>query len=182
MRPLLALLLALVGCAPRVPAETAGEDTAPPTVEWTPDCLDPGPEILVDVALESGQFGELADGVTLPVSIPPQGGAPYTPFAVRVTGTGDVHLGQRVIATASEGGVEIGSADLTARPICSNVAPNAGWWLTWGVHVRYWDDTVDSLAGRTVDFAFAVSDIGDSDVVLAPYATWNLRATLEAPQ
>ncbi len=178
MRPLLALLA--VGCTPLVPGETGGEDTAPDVV-WTPDCLDPGPEILVDIALESGGFGELADGVTLPVSIPPQGGAPYTPFAIRVTGTGDIHLGQRVIATASEDGVEIGSADVVARPICSNVAPNAGWWLTFGIHIRYWDDTVNTLAGRVVDFDFAASDIGDGETLLAPYAVHGLRATLESP-
>ncbi len=181
MRAVLALLL--VGCAPLVPGETGetgGEDTAPDVV-WTPDCLESGPEILVDIALESGGFGELADGVTLPVSIPPQGGAPYTPFAIRVTGTGDIHLGQRVIATATEDGVEIGSADIVARPICSNVAPNAGWWLTYGIHIRYWDDTVNTLAGRTVDFAFAVSDVGEGEIVLPPYAVHGLRATLESP-
>jgi hypothetical protein len=162
------MLLALLACA-AVP-DGGGEDTAPPAA---PDCFAEG-DPRMEVALESGGFEEVSEGMIAPVSIPPQGGAPYTPWQVRVTGDGALNLGVRMVATAGD----LGDVVLDLTPICANVEPNDGWWMLTGVHVRYWDYTVEELVGRTVDVHFSLQDVGggperagyDLGVVLADAA------------
>lgn len=155
MRPL--LLALAVGCAPTDPGtDTGGGDTALPA----PDCFAEGAPRL-GIALESGSFDEVSDGMNVPVSIPPQGGAPYTPWMVRVTGDGALNLGIRMVATATDAdGTFLGDATLDVQPICANVEPNDGWWMITGLHVRYWDYAVADLVGRSVDVHFSLQDVG----------------------
>jgi hypothetical protein len=177
--PLLALLAACSG--PSADGADGGTPETGDTGPYVPDCLVADDQPVLEVAYESGAFGELVDGVSAPVGIPPQGGAPYTPFAIRLTGTGDIHLGEHITARATREGVEIGSLDpsddaMDAIPICSNVDPNAGWWMTWGVHIRYWNDALDDLVGSTVEFSFDVA----SDPYSAPYAHFAYEGALVA--
>ncbi len=161
------LLALLVGCE-GAPADT-GTGPLPPA-----DCFDESGARL-ELSLESGSFDDVEEGMTAPVSVPPQGGAPYTPWMVRVTGDGALNGGVRMVATASDDDVEVGDVEIDLVPICANVAPNDGWWMVSGVHVRYWEYTVDELIGRAVDFHFSLQDVGggaergsaDLSVVLA---------------
>lgn len=174
MRPA-AVALGCFACASGRPGETGGDTGLP-----APDCLsDAGPTRL-EVALESGAFGVLDDGAVLPVSYPPQGGAPYTPFAYRLTGLDDVHLGQRVVARAREGGVQIGVIELDLRPICSNVPPNDGWWMGFGVHLRYDGLGLDALDGRAIALTVDVGAVPATGEAFVPVASWGIDAVLAA--
>jgi hypothetical protein len=169
------LALASLGCAPAHPAETGGDTGLP-----GPDCLsDAGPTRL-EVALESGAFGALGDGSAVPVSYPPQGGAPYTPLAYRLTGLGDVHLGQRVVARARDGAEELGVIEMDLRPICSNVPPNDGWWMGFGVHLRYDGLGLDALDGRSVALTVDVGPVPSTGDAFVPVASWGTDVVLDA--
>ena len=83
--------------------------------------------VRLDVAPPDGDFGDLADGGALWCGDPPQGGAPYTPFRIRVAGPEALEDGVLVemTAVALEDGAELAVTELTMGLTCANVGESA---------------------------------------------------------
>jgi hypothetical protein len=139
--------------------------------------VDPPPEDCVWADTPAVQVG--ADVAVAPVGAddeigygnPPQGGAPYSPFQVRVHASwdpeGDLPRWQvHGSATDRATGEEIATGDQPSSFFCSNTGPHMGWLYGGELHLRFWDQALADLAGRTVDLAFTVT-LADGSVLSA---------------
>ena len=103
--------------------------------------------------LELGQdqgYG-LDDGAAVRFGHPPQGGPPFAPFKLRIDGIYGGDHGVQVVIEAFDAsdGLPIGDVALTHRFLCANTGPDADHLVAGEVHLRFWDETLDSLEGRT---------------------------------
>lgn len=140
------------GCPTQVPDEVPG----PCEVEATG----------IDVAPPFGTFGELVDGSDLWFGNPPQGGAPYSPFRVRVHGPEAFEDGVTIEMSAVDAadGTELAWTSLTMGLTCANVGENEGYWVGSEAHMRYSGWSIADLVGRTALVTITASGIADPTV------------------
>ncbi len=84
------------------------------------------------------------EGIDVSCGIPPQGGAPYARFRIRVANL-DLSDGGEVVVGLTDADTDerIGTASVPVGFVCANVGDNADHWVTPEVHVRF--DDVDLL-------------------------------------
>lgn len=84
---------------------------------------------------------------------PPQGGAPYAPFEIRMRWPIDTSTRVTVsaVATERETGEELGSAAQSQAFFCANAGGHVGWRFGGEVHVRFWGIELHDLEGRHID-------------------------------
>lgn len=157
----LGLLIALTACADPT-------DTGDPPV----GSCDAGnqPELQVS---HYGTYDALGD--TVYCGIPPQGGAPYAPFGVRVRGLSpEDNGGMHVVITATDVATSevVGESEFWERFLCSNVGESEGWWVAAEFHLRFYGYTLEELHGRQIDLRFLAEGPDDS-------ATDTLRFALD---
>lgn len=116
----------------------------------------------LEVAPPDGDYGDLVDGADLWCGDPPQGGAPYTPFRLRVAGPEALADGVYVEMTAVDAadGAELAYTDLTMGLTCANVGESAGTWVGGEAHMRYFGYALNDLPGRTAEVTVRVSTLG----------------------
>jgi hypothetical protein len=149
------LLLALAACAAPI-------EEGPPPPEH-PCSQDQG---AIDVAPPHGDFGELVDGGTLWCGNPPQGGAPYSPFRLRIQGAEGFEDGVLVEMTAADlaDGSELAFTSLTMGLTCANVGESAGMWVGSEAHMRYNGYGLDELDGRSAEITFRATAQADPEL------------------
>jgi len=153
-----AVVLGLLGCE----ASTDGVSPHP--------CA--APELALEVAPPDGDYGDLADGGELWAGIPPQGGAPYSPFRVRLEGPDALYDGIDVRVRVAEGDVVVADDTIPMRLVCANVGENAGRWVGAEVHLIYTGWALDELPGRDVDVEVTVA--GSEGLVVTERGTATL--------
>jgi len=136
---------AVAGCAvDRVP---------PPTRPCATDQLD------LEVAPPDGDFGDLVGDPDLWCGHPPQGGAPFSPLRVRVTGpdvfADGVDLDMSVVDNQT--GEELGHTALALGLTCANVGDSAGTWVGSEAHLRYTGFALDTLGERSGTLTLTVA-------------------------
>jgi hypothetical protein len=141
------VLLAAVACGEPDP-EPPGEPCA-----WdAPAELEAGYDIAAS--------GLLRDGVDVPYGTPPQGGAPYAPFQVRVHAAAPA-TGERWVVSGAAYDAEtdalLGDASQPQAFFCSNTGVHEGWLFGGEVHVRFWDVALDALSDREVRVELSVA-------------------------
>lgn len=152
MRAVWSLALVVVGCAPL---------PEPPP----PPCA--AEEAALELAPPFGAFGELEDGGELWCGDPPQGGAPYSPFRVRIEGPEALADGVslQMTATDAEDGGVLGSTGLVLGLVCANAGESAGTWVGGEAHLRYEGSALEDLDGRAVDLVVTATSLGAEPVV-----------------
>ena len=135
---MLTLLLLLMACEPTEPDPDLGPCEVGPDEMQTIDLSHYGDYGAIDAVIYCGT--------------PPQGGAPYAPFGVRIRGINPDELGIELTMTAVDvdTGEEVGSGDYTQQMICSNVGGNEGHWVGAELHMRFYGYELDALHGRAV--------------------------------
>jgi hypothetical protein len=110
-------------------------------------------EVAVEATPARGAWGDLHDGGTLWCGNPPQGGAPYSPFRVRMTGPEAVGDGieLEMVALEQGTGVELAYTALTMGLTCANVGENEGYWVGSEAHMRYTGFSLEELGGRQAE-------------------------------
>lgn len=135
----------------------------------------------LDVAPPNGEFGELVSGGTLWCGNPPQGGAPYSPFRLRILG--DVAYGDGVFvemtAADSADGSELAYTSLNLGVACANVGESAGMWVGSEAHMRYDGFALDALDGREAEVTIRATAVSDPDVTVAYTADVALTLTTD---
>lgn len=133
-------------CAPPPPVDTAepGCGSGPPTLE---------------LAQTDTPFG-LADGDALFCGTPPQGGAPYAPFRLRVRGISDLDAPWVEIAVRDPDDVVLGEAAQAHGFLCANAGNDAGWWVASEVHARFAGLELGDLDGRALQVDVTVDAAG----------------------
>lgn len=159
--------------------------TGAPVVDDDTDDTDP---VVVDCAttaspaLEFAQelaSGPMADRADVDIGIPPQGGAPYAPFELRLRAELDdlarldAH-GEIVDAATDE---LLGDITESKAFLCANVGVHAGWRYGGELHVRFWDRVREELDGRSVRVELEVA-LPDTTVVGSSHPG-TLRWTLD---
>lgn len=165
----LPLLVGLAACA------GTGEPPDPPLPSHPCDT----DQAELGVAPPDGDFGGLSDGGALWCGNPPQGGAPYSPFRIRVAGPEALADGVYVemIAVDADEGVELAYTDLTMGLTCANVGDSAGFWVGSEAHMRYYGWGLEELDGRTADVTVRVAPIaGDGPEI---EETWRVDLVLQ---
>jgi hypothetical protein len=149
----------------------------------TDDGLPPGPcesdRTRVEVAPPNGDFGDLDQGGALWCGNPPQGGAPYSPFRVRIEGPEAYEDGVTVVMDAvdADDGTALGHTEVALGLACANVGESAGKWVGSEAHLRYDGWNLDELDGRSATLTFRAEAMGDADVVAK--RTFEVVLTLE---
>lgn len=147
-----------------VVAGCAGGDPDPPVPEG---CMWDGVPAL-EVAQDLSTGAPMDDGDDVAYGTPPQGGAAYAPFQVRLHGTPPEGVGERwpVTATAYDAGTGdvLGEASQPQAFFCANTGVHDGWLFGGEVHVRFPGVALEDLQDRPVDVALAVVH-PDGDVV-----------------
>ena len=124
--------------------------------------LDAGEEPVVELSHYFSPYGDI--GETIYCGIPPQGGAPYSPFGVRLRGLdldaddGTVTVAMR--ATDVDTGELVGTADYTERFLCSNVGDNEGYWVGAELHLRYFGYELTDLDTRVIRLEVEATSVG----------------------
>ncbi|MEQ1565106.1 MAG: hypothetical protein ABMA64_05670 [Myxococcota bacterium] len=143
--------IGLTGCPPPMPEEIPGPCESDRSA--------------LDVAPPDGAFGDLGDGDTLWCGNPPQGGAPYTPFRLRVRGPEAWEDGAEVLMTAADAdGTELGWTQLTLGLTCANVGESAGSWVGSEAHLRYSGWGLDELDGMAATVTLSATALADPSV------------------
>lgn len=133
----------------------------------------------IEVAPPDGTFGDLSGGDALWCGNPPQGGAPYTPFRVRLSGPEALEDGVYVEMTAVdlEDGSELAYTDLTMGLTCANVGESAGSWVGSEAHMRYYGWALDQLDGREAEVTVRASGLGPRPVEVE--ASWRVHLVVD---
>ena len=115
----------------------------------------------LDVVPVGLAFDGFVDGEPLPYGNPPQGGAPYAPLRVRVSGLEGLDVGVHLEATATDAddGAFLGEASLDTRLVCANVGDSAGMWTGADVHLRFPGWSLEDLAGRSAEVEVTATDL-----------------------
>lgn len=112
----------------------------------------------------------------LAVGTPPQGGAPYLPFALQLRADGLGGL-VRLPVDASVRGVDgavLGDAETTMVPLCANAGAFAGSYWLGEIHLRFpggGPDTLDGVAS-TVEITVSLPDGSAATVVQDGVLRW----------
>lgn len=120
-------------------------------------------EDAADPALEVSHYGTFeALGDVVYCGIPPQGGAPYAPFGLRVRGvhadpTGAIPVNITVVDTQTD--EVLSDADFFQRFLCANAGESDGWLVGSEFHPRFFDNTVDDLHERQVEITFRADGV-----------------------
>lgn len=126
-------------------------------------------EPTLDVAHATEPWG--LDEASIGCGIPPQGGAPYARFRLRV---GNLPLSDGAEVEVSvvdlDSGETLGGASLAMGFVCSNVGDDADHWVGSEVHARFDGFTVDELLGRHVQVVTSVT-AGDTLVTTSGTGT-----------
>lgn len=126
-------------------------------------------------ALELGQRlsteGVATDGGDVGYGQPPQGGAPFTPYEIRLKadlGEAELPLRMNAWGEAHERGTGelLGDVEQPSAFFCSNTGVHEGWLYGGEVHVRFWGWALEDLEGKDVDITVGV-DLPDGTQVLA---------------
>lgn len=149
----LTLIFALAACG------HAADSSEPPVGACD---LAPGDSPALEVS-HYGTYDALGDVVYC--GIPPQGGAPYAPFGVRIRGmTPEDNGGMHVVITATDATTQevVGESEFWERFLCSNVGESEGYWVAAEFHLRFYGRTLEDLHGREVDIAFTAEGPDDT--------------------
>ena len=161
------LIVCLAACGPGG-KDKKTTDTGTPTLG---DCdLPKGADPVVEIN-HYGTFAELGDIAYC--AIPPQGGAPYAPFGVRVKGLVPMDNNAAhttITATDSATDEEVGLTDFWDAYLCANAGESAGYWIKNEFHLRFFGYTLEELHGRQVDIRF---DVEGADGTLTE--TWRFE-------
>ncbi len=137
--------------------------------EADPDPIDSGPcapheDPLMEVANGAHGYGQLGDEADILYGFPPQGGAPYVGFDVRVHGLDQDDTGLFVEITATEDdGTEMAYASFNQRFLCGNTGDNADWWVTSELHILFFGYSMEDLAEHPAAFELrAENTAGDA--------------------
>ncbi len=145
-----------------LPGDTDDTDVVvSPTCAW-------GAEPALEFA-RSVATGRPPDGAAIEYGNPPQGGAPYAPFEVRLHAEFDTTQRIEVSANAVDttSGEELGTIVQPQVFLCANAGPHAGWLYGGEVHVRFWDRTLEELEGKVVKVTMSVALPDGAEPVLA---------------
>lgn len=151
------LLAGAVGCAVEEPTEP--DPPSHPCSQTTRR---------LDVAPPNGDFGDLVDGGTLWCGNPPQGGAPYSPFRLRILADLAFADGASIEMTAVDldDGETLASTTLTMGLACANVGESEGMWVGSEAHMRYNGHELADLDGRSAEVTFRASPTTDPSLVV----------------
>ena len=145
----LGALWMIVGCG------STSSDGPEPTAEC-------GPEGVAQLEVAQGEtgFGDLHDGVSVVYGQPPQGGSPYAPFRLRMSGLAyeAETIAVELLATQAGGDVVLGTGAFDQRFICSNVGENSGFLMGSELHMRFPGYSLSDLDGQAVDALVTVTD------------------------
>lgn len=122
------------------------------------------------MAPPNGDFGDLVSGGTLWFGNPPQGGAPYSPFRLRILG--DVAFGDGVfveMTAADPNGVELAYTSLFLGLACANVGESEGMWVGSEAHMRYDGFSLDALDDRVASLFLRATAV-EAPEKMAEYA------------
>ena len=124
-----------------------------------PEC-GPGGVPSLEVAQGALEFGAVIDGVDIVYGRPPQGGAPYAPFRLRMAGMAYEDDAIEVVMLATEVGtdVELGTGSFDQRFICSNVGESEGYLVGSELHMRFPGWSLDDLRDRSANVVVTVTD------------------------
>jgi len=149
MRVLIPIMLTLAACSGDGPIDTSVD---PGTCEATPDPL-------LEIA-QYGPYGELQDGSELRYGHPAQGGAPYAPFSLRISGMdqGDLGMNIEMEAIDRDTGEILGTGTYAQRFICSNTGASSGSFVGADLHMRFFGWELDDLDGRTAEVSISVTN------------------------
>lgn len=111
----------------------------------------------------------------LAFGIPPQGGAPYAPFEVRLVGA-PVSESYRIVMTSTIDGTEYETPPYNERFVCRNVGEEAGTRYSPDLHMRFFGTEPPELDGREATMAFEAF-VGD-DLVASRTVVGTLDWTL----
>lgn len=120
----------------------------------------------LEFAQEVGAYGELTDGDDVHYGHPPQGGAPYAPFRLRVRGlfTGEPASLVTVSGADPGSGEEMGAVEVRQMFICSNTGDNLNYHVSAEVHMRFFGLSLDELEDRPIDLTLRVEDMDGAAV------------------
>ncbi|MFT4624321.1 MAG: hypothetical protein ACI8PZ_002980 [Myxococcota bacterium] len=154
------LSLLLLGCVDDAPSGKQRTESDP-----DPCSARDNPEL--DLA-QDADYG-LSDGDLVRYGHPPQGGPPYAPFRLKIDGIYGGEHGVEVTIEAFDDatGAPIGDLALTHRFLCANTGPDAGHLVAGEVHLRFWDETLESLVGRTATIVATVDAMDGSQATAA---------------
>jgi hypothetical protein len=146
------LLFALVACKEPIPTEPMG---------LCPESDDPVIEVT------QGDVWGIDDGDPIQFGIPPQGGAPYAPFDVRLVGVASSQDGYTVVTDASlqSTGELVGTGEYLQRFVCANVGENEGTRFASEFHMRFFGFEPTDLADEWVDVTISVTPEAGEPVV-----------------
>jgi hypothetical protein len=136
-------------------------------------------EQVIDLAPPEGDYGDLDAGADLWCGNPPQGGAPYTPFRIRLKGPEAYEGGFVVSMTAVDLDTEetLANNEVALQPVCANVGDSAKWWVGSEAHMRYDGFALPDLADREAALTVAVAAIADGVPVVLD--TWDVHLVLD---
>jgi hypothetical protein len=120
----------------------------------------------VDLAPPGGDYGDIEEGGPLWCGNPPQGGAPYTPFRLRLLGPEGLEDGVtlEMVAADTETGEELAYTTLVMGVTCANVGDSEGFWVGSEAHMRYTGWELDDLDGRTAEITVTATGVADPSV------------------
>jgi hypothetical protein len=149
-------LLGLFGCKEPIPTEPSG---------LCPETDDP----MIEVAQRSAEAGAewgMVDGDPVKFGIPPQGGAPYAPFDLRLIGMPSSNDGYAVVTDAirTSDGERVGEGRYVQRFICANVGANEGTRFAAEFHMRFFGFEPPELADEEVEIYISVTPDGGETV------------------
>lgn len=128
---------------------------------------------LLEAKPAEAAFGEHLAGDPLLYGTPPQGGAPYAPVDLRVSGLEGMAEGVLIelYGTDLDSGELLGTLQYPTRLVCANVGDSAGSWLANDVHHRFYGWELADLAGRAMALEVTVTDLEDNAVSTTLEAT-----------
>lgn len=152
MRPFV-ILVALTGCPSTPPTDTDGTGLCP--------AEDPA-----WAELSQGDGWGLDDGALVSFGIPPQGGAPFAPFLVRLHGAPPSPDGYLVEMEAFDHTLEqsVGEGSYNQRFVCANVGENEGTRIASEFHMRFFGWESADLADHPVTITIDVTPVEGSTV------------------
>jgi len=124
-------------------------------------------EKLSEFALGDGHYGATLEGADIDCGIPPQGGAPYTPYQLRIGGLDQDSEGLtvRMESVDIHTGEALGEIEYVQRFICSNVGESEGYLVTSELHMRYPGYTLEELDGRETEVTLEATNADGDSVV-----------------
>ncbi len=104
----------------------------------------------VEVSPPNGAYNDLEDGASLWFGRPPQGGAPFSPFRIRILGPDAFADGielEMEVEQATDG-AQLAYTTLPLGLTCANVGDSSGYWVSAEAHMRYEGWELDDLEAR----------------------------------